>query len=64
MCSAEKSMIIGIAAATFYCCASSSVSTLARGIRRGWLLWDAQGGSIRYERYWWLWRHGLAARRN
>ena len=50
MRSAKESMIVGIAAATVYCCASSSVSTLARGIWRGWLLWDVQGGSIRYER--------------
>jgi len=40
MRNAEKNMIIGIGAATFDCCASSSVSTLARGIRRGWLLGD------------------------
>jgi hypothetical protein len=63
MRSAEKSMIIGIAAATFYCCASSSVSTFARGIRRGWLLWDIQRGPIRYECYR-SWRHGLAVQRN
>jgi len=62
MWSAEKRMIIGISAATFYCCASSSVSTLARGIRRGWLLWDVQRGSTGQESYWWLRRHGLAAR--
>jgi hypothetical protein len=61
MRSAEKRMIIGIGATTFYGCASSSVSALARGIRRGWLLWNIQRGSIRYDRYGWLWRHGLAA---
>jgi hypothetical protein len=37
---AEVGQVIGIGTAGLDCSAPSSVSTLARGIRRGWLLWD------------------------
>ena len=64
MCSAEISKVIGIGATSLCCCASSSVSTLARGIRRGWLLWDIQWRTIRYECYWRSWGHGVAGQRD
>ena len=58
--SAKVRNVVGIGTGSLHCRASSSVSTLARGIGRGWVLWGTCMRFIRYDSHGRLWRHDLA----